>query len=141
MNLFCLKICVFYKACLLPQAPWCPFCSCTSQCSLNFGGLCGCYLKRNSIFSPLLGNSCLSTMSQLIANEPILPALYVPVPWRALFCHIHPNCNFTIISVTPWGHASPERKLWKAAVWSVCMSLYLQSLARCLALNQNLLFS
>ena len=55
-------------------------CSCTSQCSLYFGGHCGCYLKHNSIFSPLLINSCLSTVSQLIVNEPTLPALCIPIP-------------------------------------------------------------
>lgn len=56
------------------------FCSCTNQCSLYFGGRCGCYLKHNSIFSLLLVNSCLSTMSQLVVNEPTLPALCIPIP-------------------------------------------------------------
>lgn len=43
-------------------------------------GRCGCYLKHNSIFSPLLVNSSLGTMSQLIVNEPTLPAACIPIP-------------------------------------------------------------
>lgn len=116
--ILCLKICMFYMKpyvhvhaqlhihmYVFPWADCLTFCSCISQCSLYLGGHCGCYLKHNTLLFPLLGDSCVTIISQLIANEPTLPSLYIPIPWIPLFCHIHPSCNFTVISVTSWGHA------------------------------------
>lgn len=66
-----------------------PFICCPSisQSPFYLGGHCGCYLKHDILFFPLLVNSYMATGSQLIANEPIFSSLYVSIPQVPPLCH------------------------------------------------------